>query len=80
METKENYTRGEADFMSVISAVVGDNPHTFQGNSAYWELVEVDFETKEIKFQVLPKNKPKHLFYSIVGIATAHHYNFTEIL
>ena len=46
MEIKETYTREEADFMSIMSAVIGQNPHTFQGNSAYWDLVEVDFETK----------------------------------
>lgn len=34
MNLKETYTREEADFMSIVSAVIGQNPHTFQDNSA----------------------------------------------
>ena len=63
MKIKETYTRGEADFMSIMSAVIGQNPHTFQGNSAYWDLVEIDFETKTVTFTVFSENEPVNLCY-----------------
>lgn len=78
METKEMYTREEADFMSIMSAVIGQNPHTFQGNSAYWNLVEVDFETKTVVFTVL-ENEPVNLYYLVAGVASVHGYKFDEV-
>lgn len=72
------YTREEADFMSIMSAVIGQNPHTFQGNSAYWNLVEVDFETKTVVFTVL-ENEPVNLYYLVAGVASVHGYKFDEV-
>lgn len=80
MEIKDNYTREEADFMSIISAIIGENPNTFQGNSAYWDLVEVDFENKVVNFSVFQDDEPKNLYYLIAGAAFVHRYKFEEVI
>jgi len=41
---KENYTREEADFMSLVSALLKETPNTFQGDEAFWNAVSVDFK------------------------------------
>jgi hypothetical protein len=79
MELKENYSREEADFMSIISAIIGDNPHTFQGNSAYWDLVEFDFENKVVNFEVFSENEPRNLYYLVAGVTFVHGYKFEEV-
>lgn len=79
MEIKETYTREEADFMSIMSAVIGQNPHTFQGNSVYWDLVEIDFETKTVIFTVFSENEPVNLYYLVRGVASVHGYEFDEV-
>jgi hypothetical protein len=78
MELKENYTREEADFMSIMSSIIGRNPHTFQGNLAYWDLVEVDFENKVVNFTVFTKDEPHNLYYLVAGVASVHGYEFDE--
>ena len=79
MEIKETYTREKADFMSIMSAVIGQNAHTFQGNSAYWDLVEIDFETKNVTFTVFSENEPVNLYYLVAGVASVHGYEFDEV-
>lgn len=76
---KETYTQKEADFMSIVSAIMGNNPHTFQGDSAYWANLEIDFKYKTVRYQVFGDENPT-LYYTIVGVATTHKYKFEEIL
>lgn len=78
LELKENYTREEADFMSIVSTAVGSNPHTFQGDSAYWDLIEVDFKERIVWFEVFNPDEPKNLYYLVAGIASVHGYKFEE--
>lgn len=76
---KETYTREEADFMSIISAAMGANPHTFQGDSAWWANLEVDFKDKTVRYQVFGDEDPK-LYYLVAGISVVHKWAFEEIL
>jgi hypothetical protein len=78
MELKENYTREEANFMSIVSSIIGENPSSFQEDSAFWDLVEVNFKTKELLFIVFTEDEPKNLYYTLVGIAVTHGYKFVE--
>ena len=77
MEIKQNYTREEADFMSIISAILKERPNTFQGDSAYWNLVSVDFKEKELGFDVLEEHEDL-IYYAMVGVAATHGYSFQE--
>ena len=79
MEIKETYTREEADFMSIMSAVIGQNAHTFQGNSAYWDLVEIKKKKKTVAFTIFSENEPVNLYYLVAGVALVHGYEFDEV-
>ena len=78
MEIKENYTRKEADFMSIISATLEKTPNTFQGDSAYWDFVSVDFKEKELTFNVDAEHEDL-IYYAMVGIAKTHGFSFEEV-
>lgn len=79
MKLKETYTREEANLLGLLSSVLGEPPHTFQENSAYWDLAEINFETKEIGFNVESEETSKFLYYTIAGIASIKGYIFEEI-
>ena len=78
MELKENYTREEANLLSLVSSIIGEPPHTFQGSSAYWNLVELDFENKSLVFEVFTEDEPKNLYYLLAGVASVHGLKFEE--
>lgn len=77
MEIKENYTREEADFMSLISATLGESPREFQGDSAHWGILSVDFKEKELGFNV-DEEHSELTYYTMAGIATLHGFSFEE--
>jgi hypothetical protein len=77
MELKKVYTRREADLLALVSSVIGSNPHTFQGQSAYWEAVELDFENSILNFDV-EGSTPNNVYYALVGIASLHELKFEE--
>ena len=79
MNLKKTYTQEEANFMSAMSAVIGEAPHIFQGNFAHWNLVEIDFETKIVTFTVVSENEPVNLYYLVAGVASVHGYEFEEV-
>jgi len=76
MKTKENYTRQEAGFLSLVSVALKETPHTFQGNCAYYSIVNIDFEKKELVYDI--QIDDHLLYYTLVGIAFAHKYTFIE--
>lgn len=78
MELKENYTREQANLLAIVSSIIGEPPHTFQGNSAHWNLVELDFENKSLIFEVFTENEPTNLYYLLAGVATVHGLKFEE--
>jgi hypothetical protein len=78
MEIKEIYTREEATLMSLVSSLIGSTPHTFQGESAYWDLVGIDFKEKVINFTVSDEFTD-NLYYSMAGVASIHGYIFEEL-
>ena len=78
MEIKNNYTREEADFMSIVSVVLKERPNTFQGDIAYWDFVSVDFKEREVTFTVDVNHKDS-TYYAIVGVAKTHGFSFEEV-
>ena len=79
MKIKENYTREEANFMSILSSLIGDNPNTFQGDAAYWDFVNVDFEACKVKFDVSVEQSSR-MYYLIAGACITHDYKFEEVM
>lgn len=75
--TKETFTREEADFMSLISSLVGENPNTFQGDSAYWPGIEVNFENQEVWLDMM-FFEGGTFYYTLVGMANTHGYEVLE--
>lgn len=80
MKIKENYTREEADFMSLVSSLLGENPQTFQGNEAFWSNVSVDFENKELSVYPDEEGLKDILYYLMAGVSSIHGYKFSERL
>jgi hypothetical protein len=78
MEIKNSYTRKEADFMSIVSATLKEAPNTFQGDSAYWDFVSVDFKEKELTFNVDVEHDDL-IYYAMVGVAKTHGFSFAEV-
>ena len=76
MKIKDSYTREDADFMSIISSIVGENPDTFQGDEAFWGDVSVDFEGRELS--VYNDSIDAKLLYTLAGAAHYHNYAFSE--
>lgn len=76
MKLKEKFTSKEANYMSLISLYLGHVPHTFQGNSAYWTNVELDFKNKEVIVNAL--KFPESMYYLLCGICAAHGLVFVE--
>lgn len=77
MKLKENYTREEVDLTSLISTILKSIPHSYQGDSAYWEILEVDFKSKELLVDV-SEEVEDIIYYALVGIATTKGFSFSE--
>lgn len=77
MKIKENYTREEVDFMSLLSSLLKENPDTFEGDEAFWDSVSVDFKNKVLYVYVDEGIKNK-TYYLMAGISFIHGYKFEE--
>ena len=77
MKIKESYTREEADFMSLVSSLLRQNPDTFQGDEAFWNTVSIDFKNKVLYVYVDGDIKDK-VYYLMAGISHIHGYKFEE--
>lgn len=77
MKIKENYTREEADFMSLVSSLLRKNPDTFEGDEAFWDSVSVDFKNKVLYVYNIDNIKDK-IYFLMAGISFIHEYKFEE--
>lgn len=78
MKLKETFTREELDLIALISIFIKDTPDTYEGDSAYWGNIEVDFKNKVINYNTEDNFNTK-LYYTIAGIAERNNFKFEEV-
>ena len=79
-ELKETFTRDQVDLIAKISTIIGEEPNTYQGNSVYWDNVEIDLDLKNINYTVDFSFTDDRNYYAIAGIAFLNEYEFQEFL